>query len=135
MDPESLGEDRGWEPHVQLARVAELRKLRVRAELDRSSIAISARRNPHANRPLIAAVFAVAASTGDTPRGAAGILARSERVGSHLLRPPTLAPVARDLPGLDDRAVAVGLAGGVLGLQLSEREPGRTDGLEPADLD
>jgi hypothetical protein len=34
----------------------------------------------------------------------------------------------------DDRDVAVGLAGGLLGLQLREGEAGRADSLEPADL-
>jgi hypothetical protein len=42
--------------------------------------------------------------------------------------------VACDFPGLDDRDIAVDLAGGVLGLQLCEREPSRAGRLEPADL-
>jgi hypothetical protein len=42
--------------------------------------------------------------------------------------------VTCDLPGLDDRDVAVDLAGGLLGLQLCEGEPSRADRLDPADL-
>src|SRR5450755_1018086 len=48
--------------------------------------------------------------------------------------PSGVASVACDFPGLDDRDIAVDLAGGLLGLQLGEREPARADRLEPADL-
>src|ERR1019366_10435763 len=63
------------------------------------------------------------------------MFARSDRVDSHLMRPPTLRAESRDLERFDRAGeVVVELAGGALGLELREREAGAADRLQPADL-